>query len=224
MLLPGNSLRRFVKVIMGLFIIVTLLVPVVSVIGQGESLAINSWLHSSDASGEVASVLSNGQQINEELTGIAVGEYEKKLSRQVAAMVALVPGVKWVEARVQMKSSSEDPWAALDSVWLDVGLTTAKPTTRERIGAEDRDASEKIEVEAEAVNPVKPVAPVEIIKPSDGTEPVKLDEGGIMDQIEPGESDQLINSSNRERIEEQIRDTVANFYGVSREKIQIEFF
>jgi len=94
MLLPENNLRKYVKVVLGLFIMITLLIPLVTFISSDESWAVSAWQFTDDSAGEVATVLSNGQEISSKMQEATLRECENRLGRQVEALAALVPGVE----------------------------------------------------------------------------------------------------------------------------------
>jgi len=230
MLLPENNLRRFVKVVMGLFIIVTLLVPMVTFLAQDESWAVSAWQYTGDQDGDVASVFSNGKNISSDMQEATIQECEKRLGRQVEAVVALVPGIKTVRARVQTKAGPiGDTWSGIELVTLEISLINAKSETKKLpesttlSNREDADSPNEEEVSNEGVSIVRPVAPVEITDPQKSSNLIKKDEGGAKGPVVSNKPDDSSASVNEKEIELQVKSTVANFYGVPREKIQVVF-
>jgi stage III sporulation protein AF len=245
MLLPENNLRKYVKVVLGLFIMVTLLIPLVNVISSDESWAVSAWQFSDNAAGEVATVLSNGERISSKLHEVTLKEGEDRLGRQVEALVALVPGVESVRAKVHAKAGpSGELWSGIEKVYLEIGLSgrqSARIYSTKDPGPAIYDDPEKADPELEdpaleedqaleeTAPLVTPVDPVVIGDPSERTAALKpkLDEGGAIEPAAPAKnlgSESLASQSvSQKEVELQVKNTVANFYGVPLSKIQVEF-
>ena len=243
MLLPENNLRKYVKVVLGLFIMVTLLIPLVNFISSDESWAVSAWQFTDDSAGEVASVLSNGERISSKMQEATLQECENRLGRQVEALVALVPGVESVRAKVQTKiGPSGELWSGIEKVYLEIGplgrqsaqsdLTknpeaglSPNPETDE--AQEEDPALEEDPAFEETAPLVTPVDPVVIGDPSEMTATPILDEGGAKEPAAPakdlGSESSVSQAASQKEIELQVKNTVANFYGVPLSKIQVEF-
>lgn len=263
MLLPENNLRKYVRVVLGLFIMVTLLIPLVNFISSDESWAVSAWQFTDNSAGEVATVLSNGERINSKMQEAALRECEDRLGRQVEALVTLVPGVESVRAAVQTKAGpSGELWSGIEKVHLEISLlgrqsaqsdSTKDPGTAEFANPEKNEAGEKGPTLEEDLVPeedpslkegsvpkqdpapeetaplVTPVDPVVIGDPSERTTAPKpkLDEGGAKGPAAPaknlGTESSVNRSVSQKEVELQAKNTVANFYGVPLNKIQVEF-
>lgn len=239
MLLPENNLRKYVKVVLGLFIMVTLLIPLVNFISSDESWAVSAWQFSDNSAGEVATVLSNGERIGSKLHEVTLKEGEDRLGRQVEALVALVPGVESVRAKVHAKAGpSGELWSGIEKVYLEIGLSgrqSARIDSTKDSGPAIYDDPDKTdpELEDQALEEtaplITPVDPVVIGDPSERTAALKpkLDEGGAIEPAAPAKnlgSESLASQSvSQKEVELQVKNTVANFYGVPLSKIQVEF-
>ncbi len=234
MLLPENNLRKYVKVVVGLFIMVTLLIPLVNFISSDESWAVSAWQFTDDSAGETATVLSNGERMSSKMQAATLQECENRLGRQVEALVALVPGVESVRAKVQAKAgSSGELWSGIEKVYLEIGLLgrqsdlTKDPGSAISPNPKNTEAQEEDPALEETAPLVSPVDPVEIGDPEKRAAPSKLDEGGAKEPAAPAKdlgSESSVNQSvGQKEIESQVKNTVANFYGVPLSKIQVEF-
>jgi len=101
MLLPISNMQRFVKVIMGLFIIVTMLNPILGLVKKELAFQVSGPVAAKN--GELAGILEKGQAISRESQKQAISQYEDKLSQQVLAVAQMVPGVKLEQAKVRVK-------------------------------------------------------------------------------------------------------------------------
>ncbi|NLK52686.1 MAG: stage III sporulation protein AF [Syntrophomonadaceae bacterium] len=220
MLLPENSLRKFIKVVMGLFIIITLLVPVVSFLAEDKTWAIRAWQYRDEGAGAMSSVFSQGQAMSADLQQATIQECESRLARQIEAMVSLVPEISKVQAVVQMKPGvAGNTWNMIERVLLRIKLAPAKEDRKENHHSESPSGpASGLGVNNAGTTPVQPV------------EPVKIE--GLEAQIDPFTPDAVANKSlegragntrNDKELERRIKDMVANFYGVPREAIQVEF-
>lgn len=104
LLLPNGSLQRFIRVIMGLFIMLTILNPIVDVIQnhgmEGQLPALSTGSANSSAIVTAShSVVEEREQISNEL-------YKKELSRQIKAVVSAIEGV--ADAKVQVDIYQRD--------------------------------------------------------------------------------------------------------------------
>lgn|GEM_PF-889279 len=109
LILPSSSMQKYVKVVMGLFLIVCILGPVMSLINRNMTVEVSAWQFP-DQSRELNSIMENGRNISLESEKMALEEYGQRLEAQVEALVALNPGVGAVKAKVEV--SGKDKLAA----------------------------------------------------------------------------------------------------------------
>lgn len=98
MLLPNTSMQRFIKVVMGLFVLLAIITPILDLFQADYDLT--AWQLSSLPEYKVETVLAQGEKIVKLQGDQALEEYTNRLERQIEALVKLVPGVGVVSCKV----------------------------------------------------------------------------------------------------------------------------
>ncbi|NLO89644.1 MAG: stage III sporulation protein AF [Clostridia bacterium] len=113
LLVPNSKMRRYIQLVLGLFIIVMILNPVLDFLDGSKNLDYFSW---ADSGGRVQleTILAQGKKISEENRKEAVEIYGKNLEKQMAALIGLIPGIEKAEVKVKLKSG--DPFYSADSI------------------------------------------------------------------------------------------------------------
>lgn len=104
MLLPNNNMQRFIKVVMGLFIMITILNPIIVFLNRG--MEINSWSLSLPYEEKVDTVFAQGEEFARLQDNQIKDEYKKGLEQQIQVIVSLIPEVKDVSCQLEMVKSS----------------------------------------------------------------------------------------------------------------------
>lgn len=190
MLMPTNHMTRYVRLVMGLFVIVSVLSPVMSFLDRGDTFEVVAWNYPTHKE-ELDSILENGEQIKSYTKEQALSELQSRLEGQIKALVRLVPGVANVDASVQLDAGDGLSFGTIKEVLLWV---TAGP--REG-GTNGEDSHGK----------VRPVDPVYINEQRPAG-----DQGSMTGQPSGDKVDRLV---------EEVRYTIANFYGVSPQRVQV---
>lgn len=197
MLLPENQMKKFIKVIMGLFVIVALLGPVSSLMEDEPSWELSSWsLPSSEGQG-AATVLSTGQMTDERFRGRIMNEYQSHLGRQIESLVNLVPGVERSEAKVSLRSGT--------TIYsLDAISKVEIKVLPEKGGGEITDSGIEKPEERGSIQVVVP--PVNAVK------------------VNPYQGSQTISNptGDADALSKRVKEMVANFYGLPRENVLVE--
>lgn len=102
MLLPLKETRRFLQVILGMFVLVTVLNPVVSFFRQTPILSIDISRNLNTGRVQLYSILEEGKSLQQANLERARSTYVKQLEEQVAAVARLVPGVEAAKAQVYL--------------------------------------------------------------------------------------------------------------------------
>lgn len=122
MLLPNGEIKRFVKVVLGLFILVSMLNPLLGLFDKKVVSEVLAWQDTTGNS-ELSSILNQGEKMSAEMNKKALDMYRENLAKQIETMVKLVKGVAWVEASIDMKINKINPsYEAIDKVVLVVGM------------------------------------------------------------------------------------------------------
>lgn len=136
LLLPNSSMQRFIKVIVGLFIMLAILNPLVGFFQ-------NKW---ETEAALASSTLTDGRQSGDLTTTInhAVGErealakeiYTKDLSKQIRTLVLAIQGVQEAKVAVELvdeKKNNHKGGISKIKIYLKPGNYSGKPDALERI-------------------------------------------------------------------------------------------
>ncbi|NPV26211.1 MAG: stage III sporulation protein AF [Firmicutes bacterium] len=194
MLLPNSNMKSFVKVVMGLFVIVTVLGPVGSLLKRPVAFEVNAWrYHEQDFGQSWQTIMTRAESFRRETQTTAVREYEKRLAQQVEAVARLVRGIDQVEARVNVCCDQKTGrYGAIEHIVLLVSAGA-----RENQLAKNQPGRGLVE-------------PVEI--------QVSQGAGG---QPEPPKQPPAF--AVQGALKTQLQQTVANFYGLKLEQIEVIF-
>lgn len=105
MLMPSSSMQRFVKVIMGLFILIAILNPILRLINQQQDLEAFVWQQENSA--QFNSILKQGeclQKVNEDLFW---ENYQQQIERQMESLLKLIHGVDEAEVQIKLAQTSK---------------------------------------------------------------------------------------------------------------------
>lgn len=109
-LLPNNAMQRFIRVIMGLFIMLAILNPIINLLHSKwmpNQVVTISGSNASDIDQAVRNVSENRSKITHEM-------YRKELSRQIRALVMAIDGV--ADARIAVDTNTEEQAKTLGSI------------------------------------------------------------------------------------------------------------
>lgn len=121
MLLPEGDIARFVRLVTGLFVVIAVLSPLISLVSQGKTWEISAWNHPPQP---VTSLLEAGEELQRESTRQAWEKHQQQLALQMASLARLVPGVE--EAEVKLITPPQDGLPDLETV-----VITLSPRKRE---------------------------------------------------------------------------------------------
>lgn len=119
MLLPSSNMQRFVKVIMGLFILVSLLNPVIYLLDKNEEFEVLAWQYQGAEVDE--NILTKSKELETVNDMLLHENYVKRLERQIEALVKLVEGVKEATIKVTLKTGSKNEQTeSIEHVYVEV--------------------------------------------------------------------------------------------------------
>jgi stage III sporulation protein AF len=119
MLLPLRETRRFVEVVVGLFVLVTILNPVVAFFRQEPLL--NLDLSQEMGEDELSEILRKGKDLEQTTVVQAHNAYGKHLEKQMAVMARMVPGVAQAKVKVELASSpAQQSAGAVEKVYITI--------------------------------------------------------------------------------------------------------
>ena len=201
MLLPENRIRNFVKVVMGLFVVIALLGPAAEAVKGNKELALEGFWVPVGEEQKTATVLSAGQKMGEKWGEKVWEEYQQRIARQIEAMVNLLPGVGRSEARVVLREKEGlYSLGGIESIYVKVFLTGGKAGKAEP--GEDR-TSFGSSVESPIAVPIITVS---------SSNSASREDSLLASSYTPGEEETVA----------KVRNLLANFYSISPEKIQVD--
>lgn len=126
LLLPSSSMQRFVKVVMGLFILVALLNPILELLSRGQDFEVFSWQHTKMAAN--SSVLLGRERLNEVNEQLFRDNYRQRLEKQMETFLKLVEGAEGIQVQVTLKNEAGGR--------LQEGLASVRVTVNNREGGD----------------------------------------------------------------------------------------
>lgn len=117
MLLPDTEMRRYIQVVVGLFVVVSLVTPLITLIHKEKNFAVASWQYIPEDN--TKKVIENGKKIAQQQQEKIESEADKRIATQINALTKLHAGVK--EAEVKIEKNPQD-----GLVRVKIKLTTDK--------------------------------------------------------------------------------------------------
>ncbi|MGI6066543.1 MAG: stage III sporulation protein AF [Bacillota bacterium] len=122
MMLPSSELKRFIKMVMGLFVLVSILNPLISLLRQETAYEVFAWQDPVQGM-ELNSILQEGEKLSRDINEKAAEMYADSMAKQMETIVKLVKGVAWVEADVEVKETGKHPdYGKIDRAVLVIGI------------------------------------------------------------------------------------------------------
>ena len=214
LLIPNNTLQRYVKVVVSLIILLTVLSPVISLIKADltpesalrQAAALQSE-QPAQSMPELAAILRDGERLRQEREDQTLDMVAAEIELHATAETERMYPVRVVAADVRLagRSGDEEPQVA------SIALVLAQPDTGEREDASSPDsgtgAAKPIKVEA-----VEAVARVGIaVSQSPGEQPVGLSGDSRDDEDDP----------QRNELARQISRFLAQYWGVAERNVQV---
>ncbi len=119
MLLPNNSLRKYVKVIMGFFILLTILNPILSLTKLDQNVFYPFDNLSAQKSQQ--DIQKKGEDMREQNHNLAISAYQHGLEQQIRALVLTQPDVEAADICVKATSKGQ-----ISSVLINFSLREVK--------------------------------------------------------------------------------------------------
>lgn len=100
MLLPEKKMTRYVRLVLGLFVVVAILSPLVEGLRTGPELDVAAWDLRLDP--VTAAPVQQGREMAAANEEAALELYRERLAGQIRALVTLIPGIRQVEVLVRV--------------------------------------------------------------------------------------------------------------------------
>jgi len=142
LLLPRGNLQRFVRVVMGLLVMLAVLQPVFSLMAQGFGL---DGLRAAmgDRGIDIDRILSDAERLREQNSNLALEAYRRQVESSMEQRLVRLPGVRSAVCRVEL---------ATDAARRDIGAIAAVTVT-----VTPGEAATTAGSATATVEPVKPV-------------------------------------------------------------------
>ena len=100
-LLPNNSMRPFVRFTIGLFVILAILNPILSIFYSGRTLETQAWDLPWEYN-ETGAYEETGIEVNRDIQKAGSEVIKEKMEQQINSLAILVPGIGDLETQVVM--------------------------------------------------------------------------------------------------------------------------
>ncbi|MDF2634497.1 MAG: stage sporulation protein [Pelosinus sp.] len=122
LLLPSSSMQRFVRVIMGLFIMLAILNPIIDVVQY--HLTSTNQIPALSTNSEISSVITNEMNhVTNERDKLSLDIYKKELSQQMRILIMAVDGVADANVVVDINSNTDSGIKSI-VVYIKPGIST----------------------------------------------------------------------------------------------------
>ena len=101
LLLPGGSMRPFVRLTIGFFVLIAVLNPILEVVSSRQTLEVGAWVLPDTAALD-DQIMTQGQQLHQQLASGTNDQLRSKLEGQMSAVAMLVPGVDDVASQIEL--------------------------------------------------------------------------------------------------------------------------
>lgn len=119
LLLPSNSMRGFVKAIMGLFILVSILNPFLNIIMGCEDFEVFAW-HQDNFIAEDNSILVKGERLQNVNQELFLKNYAQRIELQMQALLQLIQGIEEVKVQVTLQENTKNAQHQIKEVQVSV--------------------------------------------------------------------------------------------------------
>lgn len=120
MIMPSSSMQRFVKVVMGLFILIAILNPLLNLLVEQRELDAFVWQQEELLQPQSDRILENSAHFQKLNNDLVWGEYKRKIERHMESIVQTVQGVKEVQVNVKLAETVDGTTQYLEEVYVAV--------------------------------------------------------------------------------------------------------
>ena len=104
LLLPDGKMQPFIRLVMGLFVLITILQPILKIIDDDSWL--DAWILTDNLSTKEESVMVQGESLYDKSSEMVLNEYREQMEKQISGLVYLLDGVD--TCRTEITVSSDD--------------------------------------------------------------------------------------------------------------------
>lgn len=107
MILPNSKMKNYLRLVLGLFVIVIILNPVLAFLDTSKDFSIQAWIEPS-GNQELKEILTDAQEVAAASRKTALEDYAAKVEQQIAAIVKLNPEISDAEVEVALKQKNDE--------------------------------------------------------------------------------------------------------------------
>ena len=104
LLLPNGKMQPFIRMVMGLFVLITILQPILKLVNDDSWL--DAWILTDNFSTNEESIMVQGESLYERSSEMVLSEYQEQMEKQISGLVYLVDGVN--DCRTEITATSDE--------------------------------------------------------------------------------------------------------------------
>ena len=144
MLLPMGEMKRFVRLAMGLVIMLGIVRPILGLLGGQVAIDPESWFHPADSLPSVSEIMREAERFQAHTQALLLDELRERMQRTAEGAARSVEGVAEASAAVELAGGPRPETVSVDRVTVTVLLGSrfgqVRPVTPVRIGGEEEAA------------------------------------------------------------------------------------
>ncbi len=189
--LPRSDIKRYINLIIGMFIIIAVLNPILAIFNTGFDFEVLSAVPDG-ITGDTETLINQGKDMARARDNRVAGDYKEKLEKQVKSLSGLYQNTNVADVQVDMVADTAAPdFGKINKIVLWIDDSTAVNSEGEDSGNSQGQVNiDEVEVK------------------------IEVDQGGQ-------ENSQGLENSENSGPDRGLREMVADFYGLSPEQIEI---
>ena len=197
--LPRSDIKRYINLIIGMFIIIAVLNPILAIFNTGFDFEVLSAVPDG-ITGDTETLINQGKDIARTRDNRVAGDYKEKLEKQVKSLSGLYQNTNVADVQVDMVADTAAPdFGKINKIVLWIDDSTAVNSEREDSGnSQEKDGGNsqgQVNIDEVEVN-------------------IEVGQGGTENSQEP-------DNSEKTGPDRGLKEMVADFYGLLPEQIEI---
>lgn len=191
-ILPRSDMKRYINLIIGLFIIISVMNPILLLVRNGVSF--DFFNNISTNSEETNAIITKGKEISKEQKSRAAKNYKDKLAKQIKGLAGLYQGTNAGQVEIDMVDNPEDPkFGEIKKVIVH----TLNSNGKDDLSQNSDISQSNIQVEEISITPQN------------------QNEKGLVNKSK--KNSQTLNSNKSDTL----KSAIADFYGINSEQVEI---
>ncbi|MBU7007631.1 stage III sporulation protein AF [Phosphitispora fastidiosa] len=219
--LPRSDIKRYINLIIGLFIIIAVLNPILAIFNTGFDFEVLSAAPEG-ITGDTEALINQGRDIARARDNRVAGDYKEKLEKQVRSLSGLYQNNNVTDVQVDMVADTAAPdFGKINKIvlWID-DSATVNSAGEDAVTGRSKDSGSKREKDtgsSQEKDSGKNQGQIDI------QGQVGVDEVEVNIEVAQSETENSADPENSEKpgTDRGLREMVADFYGLSPEQIEI---